>query len=398
MPLKCLDKRGNTITLTLKDWSIDNALATALLYDEINDIDYTLNYPFPVLESEDYNNSKLFLFKNRFGSKEDHCFEINVNKKRHGIIFPVKVFLDPTTTPPPTTSASIKALYGYFHVAFYQLLTGANDLNNTTKVVDLDNNALSIVDFYDEETVVFLNYSPPNNINNIENYLPSFFSFGYVPINKTTDYNEIHIYQHLSSDKHPLYEKNLLDKLSIKEVTSLIIQEKYIIQIFSSTLKFTLTPYSRFLLLYQVIELLINKLALEYYSINNPFNPDLNLLIDASNTSNSFFDLKNFLTDIKKKIDHSTENVSAEIKRINKLFIDKCSLQKIDYLDFVNSTNLILENKDYEFIHEYVYYTRNKIVHDYHTLSITIPEIDNVIAEANFSFEKIITDIVISHP
>src|SRR5690606_34679196 len=118
-----------------------------------------------------------------------------------------------------------------------------------------------ITDFFDEETVVFLYHDGSNTFpDDLVKYYPSLFKYGYVPLHTEKEFSEIEMIQ-LPYHDQPLYNNNIFDTLKLRECNSAIIKERFIDQIFSSTLKYSFTPLSRFILLYQVIELLIDRIA-----------------------------------------------------------------------------------------------------------------------------------------
>ena len=121
MSLNSIDKStGDILPLPLTGWTNDGVNTIGILHDDKNDNFYIVTYPLPIVQpSEDYANYQIFLLKNRFGSRDDDIFELNINNKRKGVIFPLKNYLDQSNLPLPTEDAF---LYRFLYIAFYHLL------------------------------------------------------------------------------------------------------------------------------------------------------------------------------------------------------------------------------------------------------------------------------------
>jgi len=396
MSLQAINNSGINIPLSLKTWAIEKGSATGLLYDSINDNSFAINYPLTLVQDkEEYSNYQIFLLKNKFGTKDDHYFVLNIDGKRKGIFFPIKVFSDPSNLPLP---ADDKFLYRFLHIAFYHLLSGTTVASNVIDYTLLtEDPALQIESFYDDETVVLLYFNELNPLDlfDIKKFYPSLLKLGYVPILSASDFAEIEMLN-VSSNKSPLYSYTPQSNINLTAVKSTIIDEQYIIQVFETLTKYRLTPLLRFIILYQVIELLINKIAVEYYKNNNPFSAQLSAMMINTHSAPTFRDILEKITHIQSEIAKSV-SIKKEESRINILFGEKCKFDIADYLELQATAKMMLGTLDCKTLTDYIYQLRNRITHNYHNLSITYTNLNDLLFDFNLEFEKFIADIIINY-
>jgi hypothetical protein len=398
MSLRFEDNRGEIAYLPISKWEVANGRVSATLTNPDFDINSTIVYPLPIVEDkEDYSSCKIFLLKNRFHSKEDHCYSISIDKKRKGVIFPIKIYSSSGILPKIGSSKDADFLYRFLHIAFYHLLDSKSFPSQAIRYDKLSGPDLKVEDFYDDETVIFL-YHDGSLLNpDVRKLYPSFLKYGYVPILLENDFNEIEMIDN-DPNKHPLYAQTILNSINIDEVKNPLINEKFIEQIFSTILKYPLTPLSRFVLLYQVIELLIDKIALQYYQVQKPFDTSTSVLMIAADTAKTYRDTFSYLKEIQDKINKSIDKVKEESRRISILFVEKCNLQASDYSKFTSLAQSVVGAKRVcKDLPDFVYQLRNKIVHDYHNLAVENESIDKVMHELNIEFEKLIADIIIEY-
>jgi len=61
--------------LILKSW--DPISASGKLVHIQTSNEFTIEYPLPVVQpTEIFNESSIFLFKNKYGTNDDHCFTV----------------------------------------------------------------------------------------------------------------------------------------------------------------------------------------------------------------------------------------------------------------------------------------------------------------------------------
>jgi len=398
MALRSIDVRDEIKNFQCR-WEVVANKASAFLKDSNSETEFELPYPLTIVDDvEDYKSCKVYLFKNRFFSREDHYFNIASNNNRLGVIFPLKIYYESSQLPAYDLSKTTAFLYRFLHIAFYNLIMDDNLPSKTVDIGSLRFDDVKITDFYDDETVVLLYHDGSSSFpDDLVKYYPSLFKYGYVPIHDEKEFKKIEMIQ-LSYHDQPLYDNNIFDTLQLRECNSSIIKERFIDQIFSSTLKFSLTPLSRFILLYQVIELLIDRIAYQSYQSNFLPISTLAIKLDTVNKATSYRDIYSRLQELRNKLDSSVDKVKSEEKRIALLLNDICNLNAISYPNFVSlSQSVIGPNRACSALHEYVYQLRNRIVHDYHNLSLESFDIDDEMTRLNIEFEKIISDVIISY-
>lgn len=398
MSLQLINNQNELIPINLIDWNVDDDSAGGTLHIPDIDAKYPIQYPLPIIQkTENYASCKIFLFKNRFKSKEDHCFQVSINGNRKGMIFPIKIYSNTSFIPIPGNSKVEDFFLRFLHIAYYHLLNSIDVISNPISFKNINElDELKIEHFYDDETVIYLYHEDKTTNLDIFRFYPSLLKFGYVPIIKASDYLDIEMLVTQSS-KHPLYSFNQLSEISIKNVKSELITEKYIYHLFKSILKTKLTPAARFLILYQVIELLIDKIAKEYFLNDHPFDIDTYYKIFETRTANSYREIYDNIYDIQKKIQKSTEKIKEEIKRISILIGEKAKLDIDNYSYFISISKKIIGEKKCTTLSDYIYQLRNKIIHDFHNLINSYEDIDELLIEVNIEFEKIVADIIIEY-
>ncbi|SCW44540.1 hypothetical protein [Mucilaginibacter sp. NFR10] len=390
MPLNAVDTNGIGYPLVVNAWTASGGKLSANLYESVNNGNYPIDYPLPIVnEVEAFADYQIFIFKNRFGSKEDQYFRIQVDDKRSGIIFPIKVYSDSSNLP---TVVDDEFLYRFLYIAFYNLLHEVNVISNNVDLDELNNldRGLKIEDFYDDETVVLIYFNPGVHFDVVQ-VLPSLFKYGYVSISKKSDYRNIEILVLPVSDT-PFAAFATSSWLKLYNVKSNLMAEPFVRQLFESTLKLALTPLVRFILLYQIVELLINRVGLEYYTNRNPNDADLATLLTANVSLTIFRDLLTNVDVIKNKMNDAV--LKSEEARMRELFDNRCGLTKSDHPNIEVTAIGLISTLTGTSITDFLYPIRNKIVHSYHHLSTTHPNIDNLLAVYNRQFEFLMADTV----
>lgn len=394
MALNVIQQDGSTSVLNVVGWSYSsgNLLVSLRLPDSE---EFQLNYPLPIVqETETFSDYQTFLFKNRHGSREDQYFPLEINGQRRAVVFPIKIFKDPSNLPSP---ADDPFAYRFLYIAFQHLVTGVSGENKQVNVDVLRQSApLNIEDFYDEETVVFIyfDHTGVSPTIDIEKLYPSLFLNGYVPLLRTEDYNEI---ERLSVPiaQTPLYNKTFGETLKLDGAGSLM-AEPFINQMMGSILKRNQPALIRFVLLYQVIEYLINKLAVEHYFSNEPDQTIIAALLGSNAPPISFKEIGENMKVINGMLDKSI--AGSEKDRINQLLATKCKLELSHLPSIVPVTVALIPGFSGTTIRDYLYQVRNKIVHSYHTLMAMHPNLEELIEDFNVVFEQLIANVAIKYP
>lgn len=394
MGIKVYGDHSGEYPLILAYWNVeeDGTYKGKLELSGTNEI-FDIIYPLPLIQkSETYSESKIFLFKNKFGNKEDQHYSIILDENRIGKIFPIKVFSNPGQLPEPGEDPF---LYRFLHIAFYHLLDGTHIPERKMSYQQLSGlgSTLSIEHLYDEETVVLLYHNPKDKKFEFDIYslLAPLLKLGYVPITEPRDFADIEQIN-ATADKSPLY--NLLpgDNLNFKTPKNELWRQIYIQQVLTSFVKYPTPPLIKFILLYQVIELLIDKIAVEDFLENNPFDASMSVKMINTKSAASFRDILENVSAIQTRLNSISKKENA---RINVLFDGRSKLKISDYPLLTDQCTRIIGNLGIETVSDHIYQLRNKVVHAYHKLAVEVPNIDDLLSQFNLSFELLIADILI---
>ena len=200
---------------------------------------------------------------------------------------------------------------------------------------------------------------------NIKYYYSSLFQYGYL-------IKDIKI----KSQNFKTPEK----KIKIQTISNKLYKEKYIDELFNNLI-FEQHPLVKFHVLYQVIELFIERILLNEIKI-------LSKRIEKKEIYSANIDeeLKKFKSEerrINKLFSNYTENLNSNIK---KAFKDECNflLEKLGDNDAKNKYD----------IHKSIYKIRNYIVHDYRNIPF---EYHENLKKINSVFDILITDLLINY-
>ncbi len=342
--------------------------------------------------TEDFDQYSICLFKNRFYLKEDNIFPIATEIGSSGWIFPLSIFDNSASYIPNYTENKYKFLQRFLYIAFYKLIHDVDIIRRPFFYDGSQFNTISISEFFDKETIVWIYFNPQAPKIEFYRYWPALFSYGIVPIIIQEDFHLI-----FQSDNFPNFfnSKAPFTTLNLKPVSPILQSNKYVIKLLGTTLKRYLDNVSRFVLLYQIVELLINRIGIDFFIDKDPFNPAFERKIfEALRSYDSFMDLKDRLSNIKSSVDEYIQPVYSESQRIAMLFSEIVQIKSEDHQDFINScqpvTGLITNN-----VHEQLYAIRNKIIHSYHLLEERT-DLSKEINTVNFYFELLIADLLIN--
>jgi hypothetical protein len=310
------------------------------LYDDYNPDDYQIN----ILYNENFAENDIY-----------QIYEKTLDK-RIGWMFPLQALM----SKEHDFSENVHFLK-YAYVAFNLLLSN-EDMSNR-KIADYSSkDNYSLFDFYPPNSIVFVfSKQAISEINdfNIVNYFPCLYEYGFIASEK--------------GKSKALTTTETKEKIYIKSISDDVKEEGFILQLFKELLVNEDHHLVKFYLLYQVIELLIEKI----------FNKELKNIIDQLSTgSSNLFQVKDKLGDISK-----------EKKRINKLFNNYTSSQQYKTI-LREKCNILLSNlnrEEKDSPAESLYSVRNLLVHEYR--SILEPQIA-LIYDINETFELLVIEIL----
>lgn len=326
---------------------------------EYGEIEVKISYPLKVDNSYNKDEYEVYLFFNNNFAEND-IFQVyeHGNDSRIGWVFPVQALLSNNHN-----HANNVHFLPYAHVAFEKLLRAeVINLVENPPLFRLESQ-YSLNDFYnsDQVIVMILCTRLTGVIENFDicSYIPFLYSKGY--------------YWSPGDYKRPLEKYSGTKRLNIKSISQSVKNEDFITQLFKEFLMYEKHHLVKFYLLYQVIELLIEKV----------FNKELTgILRDLSSQSKTLFQIKEELGEIAR-----------EKERIKKLFLTYTSTDgsKSTLMTLCNS---LLENvsRDPKLnAAEALYSVRNLFVHEYRSVpSKEIPLIETI----NNIFEDVIIEIL----
>jgi len=337
------------------------------LSSSADNTDSRLYFSYELKPYQDYdkNNFLIFIFFKNDYSENDifQVYEKDENRDdiRIGWIFPIQ-----SLSSNQHDFADNQYFLKYAFVAYQKLLlekeidfelNGNYNLNTLYKV----NSMILILDKDNLKSIINFN---------LKYYLPSFYRYGYFTVsNRNTNINFRQI------DK----------RVNIQSISKVLQNEDYIFELYKELI-FERHPLVKFHVLYQIIELLIEKVL--YNGVDN----------FKTNFENLLQDLKSKTIDTRKIQDEIGVFVS-EKDRIKKLFYDyskNCDreLQKLLSEQCSVLLDKIGKKEDGGEIEKSLYSVRNLIVHNYRV----IQKLETgLLMEINSLFEILVSDLLINY-
>ncbi|MEW4024714.1 hypothetical protein AB4Y69_03620 [Bacillus sp. YAF8] len=315
-----------------------------------------INYPLEPKTQYKKDEYEIYLFFNdNFAENDIYQVYEHQHGVRVGWVFPMQSLLSNKHN-----YAENEHFLPYAYVAFEKLLNIHQPQFINIPLFN-DQDKYSLDDFYntDESIVMILSKKNLEGIEGFDicNYLPYLYSKGF--------------YYTTGNYRNPI---SINDKrLNLKSVSDSVKNDGFIIQLFKELLLYEKHHLVKFYLLYQVIELLIEKV----------FNKELtNMLNDLSTQKKSLFQVKEDLS-----------NIAREKERIIKLFSKYTNTMnsKTMLMNFCNSLLEIVNRGIKNNVAEALYSVRNLFVHEYRS----IPEAQHtLIDKINETFEELIIEML----
>jgi len=442
MPLKIKDGEKET-ELFPPDWSSVNFGAGRYLTltnkdgSEEIEIGYALKFDKGTASPDEY---RIYIFKNECISENepvsgDAIFQISSKsseKKTVGYIFSIQEIISGSHE-----DVKDKYFIRYASKAFYKLLRQDDGI---PFVISENGTDFKLTDFYPDDSFILILWEKELKNFNINHYLPFLYKYGYRYVTDIGKLSDTIQKEHLKKEIETLNIKafeikklekrkrkikklkktkaiskeiesledkikeiqseieKLEDKIKIKEIKTLdkriilkpisedLGNEDYITQLFINLLPYQEHPLVIFHLLYQVIELLMSKIAMR----------ELKKIIEKARHPEyrSLSDMKEDLEKLQK--------IQQEKGNIKKLF---SSVQFFDKQDqkLKSECEIFLKMQEPEKQEpgpekqepaEFLYKTRNLIVHEYRNLK----ERALIEEKINIRFEKMLIDLLIEYP
>lgn len=338
-----------------------------LTTSQLDEISIQVNFPFPVHTTYTYEDVVVHPFFSNKYFKESNIFELHersLEDSRIGWIFPVQALssLD-------HQYADNEHLLRYFYVAYQRLLRGSFFDNDYEIIIASNQVTLSINEIYPSDLIVLaLSTNKTDLIDNfsIKNYYHSLYINSYFFCSKTSQISLL-----ARIEIPPV----IFTRIYIDPISKFLKDEIYLQALFKTHLITTNHPLVKFHFLYQIIELLIEKiLDIEVSKI----------LAIAAAKSMSPHDIKKLFND-----------VAAEHFRITQLFNVFINATPPTSQELITECNVILS--EYKTAKEDVvgafYQLRNLVVHNFRKITDVDPHFGQL-ANINCEFEKVLVDVL----
>lgn len=348
------------------------------------DINFTLEYPKTKIPTG--YSVTVHLFKNKHFSQKDiidlRVNELLGNSGKMGYFFRLDALFEKDVLQ------LNPHIYPYAYFAMEHLFSSETSLQ--TKTYELNSNPPLITDFFDEDTIILVICNEyANVINNftISNYLAPLFLNGFVKFENTKGIDVFNENDLIKINFEGIKNIARPDGAYVLRLTSpieMLTKETFIPYLYQYLLQYKSDSITRFITLYQIIEISISKI----------FHLKVESKVCANLNSLTSFQLKKFLGDIQKektRIDalfNEYARPSAPLENQLKDSIKDFFIHVID-LDYTDP----LKNEKYT-LADIFYDYRNKLVHNYRL--IHTPGIDNQLTQNKMEFINDLTEIFIS--
>jgi len=347
---------------------------TSATYPEL-EIQFTLDPPVQHLPGG--HTVSVYLFKSPFHTQGQiidlRCADRARDAGRIGYMFSLEALF----TAGALQLDSHRYCYAYFGIQ--HIFESIETIQ--TKDVDIKGDPYSIMDFFDSDTIMLVLCNEfCNEINNFnfQNYLPNLFLCGFTLFSNTSS---------IETQNDHIYLKNIFDSyttpavangvypLRLAKAKTSISSEAYVIHLFTNLIQKKFDQVTRFLMLYQVIEIFMPKmihLEVQQRVCNNLYNLTTDkvkeLVIGLTKQAE-------LITALFSRHAIPTSDLSNALRQeILDFFVH---VNHPEYQDPTKNAGLSLTDLFYAF--------RNKIVHEYRILhehgvdhNITISKIETI--------------------
>ena len=326
------------------------------------------------------------LFKNNFFSQKDindlRLKEIKNTNGKVGYFFRLDALFEKDVLE------INQHTYPYAYYALEHIFS--SDVSYQTRDVEFLSNPLNITDFFDEDTIVLVlcnEYINEVNTFSIDNYLAPLFLKGFIKFdssNRVEIFNEIDLIEDSISELKKILRPDGVFVLRLKSPIELLTNESFITYLYQNLLLHKNETITRFIILYQIIEISISKIF--HIKVQSKVCDKIGTLTSLQ--------LKKFLSEIqteKNRIvsllnEFSRPTVTLDTKLRDTILDFFIYIQDPDYSDSVENSKLTLADVFYDY--------RNKLVHNYRL--IHTPDIDNSNTQSKMELINNLTEVLIS--
>ena len=365
---------------------IDDNISFDLTSDTYADVNLNFTLEYPKSKIPLGYSVKVHLFKNKHFSQKDiidlRIKEISANSGKIGYFFRLDALFEKDILQ------LNKHIYPYAYYAIEHLFS--SEINLQTKIYELNSNPPIISDFFDEDTIILVICNEyVNDINDftISNYLAPLFLNGFVKFENTKGIDVFNDNDLIKNNFNGIKNIARPDGAFVLKLTSpieLLTKETFIPYLYEYLLQYKNDNITRFITLYQIIEISISKI----------FHLKVQTKVCANINSLTSFQLKEFLGDIQKEktriiaLFNDFARPSNPLEEKLKDAIKDFFIHVIDsdYSDPVKNEQYTLADVFYDY--------RNKLVHNYRLIHTA--GIDNQLTQNKMKLINDLTEIFIS--
>jgi hypothetical protein len=341
------------------------------LLDASESLFASVKYVLKIVDNYEPDDYLIYLFRHN-NIAENHIFQVYEKNlgDRIGWIFPIQSLMSSDHS-----YAGDEHFLKYAYVAYCKLLKRDGDLPTYTPILNADA-AYTLEDFYGKNRVVLVlskNLLTRIDPFNVISYLPSLYKKGYHYLTLSNYFIEDSIGQ------RDIYFEETRKRITICRTSQYLEDNSYLSFLFIDLLPYEKHCLVRFYFLYQVIELLIERI------LNKGLKSFFSEIEGMINTQ---------ATILKDKV-HDINSLLSERNRIQRLFGDY--VVNIDYVKLRDECNRLLSLASIDTQEEAaksLYTARNLLVHNYRTLPQNCA---SYIEDLNDSLETFIIDLLMNY-
>lgn len=353
----------------------------------------TFTIPYSDSTFHDGYSTSIYLVKNKFFAQKD-VVEVRINENpsdngRIGYIVQLNSLFD-------TTILTLnKHLFSFVYYALGNIFFNSDF--KQTKAPSFLKSVFTITDFFDDDILLLIICDQVvSKIPNfkLENYFPALYKRGFYLHNDNWATQFLNSSTKVSDNFADIYSnKNKFNYYSLKleKVSTALYNEDYIDILFKKQLLIKNDPETRFLLLYQIIELLISQIL----------TLELNKKVCSNPTPLQSFELKNSIDEITKELHRISLLLNPPYTKINPLIVEDLKSEIYSLLQILNfpSYQAPYDTNKVNFAGIFYDY-RNKLLHTHRSFKspgLNEPDILIRMSSINSLVELLTIDILTSY-
>lgn len=323
--------------------------------------DYFISTPLVLIPEYDPKYYEMHIMRSiRSDACENSIYSVYLDGIRVGWIFPVE-----SLRSEEHEYAKNQFFLKYAYIAYCKIIHYFLQKENFNKIEDcyLEIEDLMGIDSKDIENlhVLLIDTENTDNEYSFDKYKFGLYVSGYI--------------EDITHGAFSVRDYDALERrLNVTKISDDLVENESLMLLINDTVPNTSDDYSRFMILYQVIEILIGKV----------FDIQFRNIIDKYRSDNDLYGLKEDISDI-----------SNERTRVNILFNEHCSIAKDHRMELRESCIEILDiNTNNMSVPDLLYRVRCLMVHRFYSMGDLYKERLKMLDEA---FEQVVYDILVSY-